>query len=171
MNQLIGAGLAAFLFIGSIGLVYSQYSTSQTDANTQQTFVELNALVNEVQKTYGHTPAKYTGAAITDATLVTLNIAPETTRRSATLIENVFGGDYEVTGATNAFNLDTDGIPADVCVDLLTRFVANGNIDAIRVGATIADLGAAADIVLPINTTAAATACATDVNAIRVAAS
>lgn len=171
MNNLIGAGLAAFLLIGSIGLVYGAFSTSQQDANIQQTYVEMNALISETVKTYGHTPARYTAAAISDETLITLGIAPQSARRTATLIQNVFGGDYAITGATNTFNLDTDDIPAEACVDLLTRFVPDGNINAVRVAETIADLGAAADIALPVNTTAAAAACANDNNAMRLAAS
>ncbi|KAK3286602.1 hypothetical protein CYMTET_5828 [Cymbomonas tetramitiformis] len=170
MNNLIGYGLAAFLGLGTIALVFNAYNTSQSDSYVQQTFIEMNAIVAETVKTYGHTPARYTAAAITDATLIALGIAPESSRRSATLIENVFGGDYAVTGVTNTFNLETDDIPVAACVDLLTRLVPNGNIEAVRVGATLADLGAATDITLPVNTTAAATACATDVNAIRVTA-
>lgn len=171
MQNLIAYGLGALLVFGAIGGVFGLYSTAQGDNEIQQTYLELNTIVTEVAKTYGHTPARYTAAAITDETLVTLGIAPETSRRSATLIQNAFGGDYAVTGATNTFTVDTDGIPAAACVDLITRFIPNGNILAVRVAETVADLGAAADIVLPINTTAAATACATDTNAIRVAAS
>ncbi|MCR9243279.1 MAG: hypothetical protein NXH87_18005 [Rhodobiaceae bacterium] len=170
MNNLIGYGLAAFLGLSTIALVFNAYSTSQSDSYVQQTYVEMNTLVAEVVKTYGHTPARYTAAAITDETLIDLGIAPESTRRSATLIQNVYGGDYAVTGATNTFTLDTDGVTADACVDLVTRMVPNGSINAIRVAETTADLGAAADLTLPVNTTAAATACATATNAIRLAA-
>ncbi|MEQ9210244.1 MAG: hypothetical protein RLN96_10450, partial [Pseudomonadales bacterium] len=106
MNNLIGYGLAAFLGLGTIALVFNAYGTSQKDSYVQQTFIEMNALVAEVVKTYGHTPARYTTAAITDETLIDLEIAPESSRRSPTLIQNVFGGEYAVTGATNTFTLD-----------------------------------------------------------------
>lgn len=168
MRDLIGTGLAVFLTIAAIGLVYVLYSDTQRDSDTANMYQEFMVVATQLKKTYAHTPSRYTAAAITDETLIELNIAPASTHRTATTIGNTFGGDIDVAGNTDTASIDTDQIPASVCTNLLTRFIPNAGIASVAVASSMAGLDAATALAVPLDTTAAHTACSAETNAIRV---
>jgi len=168
MRELIGYGLAALLAFAAIGLVYVFYSDTQRDSDTVNLYQELMVITSQLKKTYAHTPSRFTASAISDETLIDLNIAPASTHRTATSISNVFGGDIDITGNTNTASIDTDEIPASVCVNLLTRFIVNAGILSVGVASSMAGLDAATALDVPLDTSDAHTACSSDTNAIRV---
>ncbi len=168
MRELFGYALylvlAALALIGALVL----YNSLEKSSNIEVTRVEIITFKVEMNKNFARRPGRYGENPYNHSNLVTLGIAPTSTRFSDTSLKNAWSGDIAVIGNGASFFLDYDAIPKDVCTNLLTQFNNDLGILSVRAAPSIGGLAGAPEITpLPANDTQAITACASPTNAIR----
>jgi len=159
MQELLGTGLAKIIaVVGTVAALVMGYQYISNNA-VDTTIAQINQIHAGMIRLYSNDAGGFTNAAITDADLINNGVIPDN-MASGTTINNEFGGDVTITGATTSYTLDMDGIDRQQCVDLMTKFPSGGGVTEIASAANMAGLGAATDRAVPVSVAQATTDCA-----------
>lgn len=171
MRDLIGYGLYSMIGLGGILLVFTLFTTSETDAQVERLTSEMTALVTGVRKTHRGHPDRYGNAVIADEDLIDAGVAPATTVATGAadtqVLENAFGGDITVRGIGNDFfRVTFEAVPREVCIQTLSQLRPDERVLDARVAENEGAIGTADRMEFPINFDDATGACDEDDNAI-----
>lgn len=167
MRDLIGYGLYSMIGLAGILLVFTLFSSSETDAQVDRLSTEMISLVNGVRKTHRGHPDRYGSAVITDEDLINAGVAPATTEIAGNTLQNAFGGDITVTGINNdTFRVIFSAIPREVCIQTLSQMRPDERVIDARVAATEATIGGQTPSEFPITFNDAADLCINNANAV-----
>jgi hypothetical protein len=167
MQDLIGTMTAKVLAIIGVvaALAIGILAYARNDiADMHSTIAQIHQVLYPMHR---YTSGRFGTAVITDANIVTWQAVPDSAVFSATEIRNPWDGAITVTGATDALHIDTDNIPQDACVKLVTEIPTSSVVRSVGIASTLAGVAGATQSAVPMTPTAATTACAASQNAIR----
>ncbi len=171
MRDLIGYGLYSMIGLAGILLVFTLFSSSETDAQVERVSSEMISLVSGVRKTHRGHPDRYGTGELDYENLIDAGIPPATTVVGVDELQNSFGGVIQVWGiANNSFRVIFDDVPQEVCIQTLSQMRPDERVLGAAVGTTLNAARLAAVTEFPIIFDDAAGLCANDENAVALLA-